>query len=155
MCLHSPLQFSPFYSILKLRLILILKLLLHKNETKTRFLLYGKVITMSSFYCNYAATVFRIYCYSSYLYRRSKKKQNTQKKKKNSLTIHLIFRSTFKFFFRTMTILRRIQNTKFTKKTTKCLFFAISSRRLIIEVFQFPFIFLTTLSLLSTTRRLF
>ena len=124
--LHSPLQFSPFYSILKLRLILILKLLLHKNETKTRFLLYGKVITMSSLYCNYAATVSRIYCYSSYLYRRSKKKQTKHKRtKKISLTIHLIFRSTFKFFFRTITILRRIQNTKFTKKRQN-VFFSLS-----------------------------
>ena len=95
--LHSSLQFFPFYSILKLRLILILKLLLHKNETKTRFLLYGKVITMSSFYCNYGANIFRIYCYSSYLYRRSKKNKKT--KQKISLTIHHIFRSTFKFFF--------------------------------------------------------
>ena len=73
--LHSPLQFFRFYSILKLRLILILKLFLHKNETKTRFLIYGKVITMSSFYCNYAATVFCIYCSSIYLYRRSKQKK--------------------------------------------------------------------------------
>ena len=62
--LHSPLQYFPFYSILKLPLILILELFRKtktKNEIKTRFLLYGKVITMSSFYCNYAATVFRIY----------------------------------------------------------------------------------------------
>ena len=120
--LHSPLQFFLFYSILKLRLILILILFLHKNETKTRFLLYGKVITMSSFYCNYAATVFRIYCSSSYLYRRSKKKQNKQK---FLLPFTIYLDQPSNFFFRTITILQQIQNAKFTKKKDK-MFFLLS-----------------------------
>ena len=55
-----------------------------------------------------------------------KKTKKTKKTEKNfSVPIRDMFRSTFNFFPHTITILQRIQNTKFTKKRQKKFFFTI------------------------------